>query len=434
MRLFFPLYQAAWMLARPFLSRHRRLAEGWSERLAPEGWLQRFDGETVWIQAASGGEAFLLVSMVAELQKLWREKGRGKLRILATTCTRQGMDVFENNLRGHYENSGPELVLRYFPLDEPSLMRRAVAQAAPAQIVLLETELWPGLLMAAWENDIPVQILNGRITPKSMAGYGKLPLDFWKKLAPRKILAVSPTDAGRYAELFGNDAVGLMPNIKFDLISISEEEERTALAPDGGKIALFASVRKQEAGLVAEAIRALKDKAPGCRVLLAPRHLHHVEMWGRQISGMGLRSVLRSEIFGPELPPQAAIASIAPGNDGPVLIWDKFGDLKKLYSLADCAYVGGSLAPLGGQNFLEALSAGIEPCIGPYYSNFAWAGEEILGMARHVSGPLELASALERILAAPKTRQDVRKRFEKSVESQRGGTKMAVSAIWKLLD
>ena len=433
MRLFSLLYQGAWVIARPFLSRHRRLAEGWTERLVPDDWAPRFDGKTVWIQAASGGEAFLLAHIVAELQKLWSEAGRGKLRILATTCTRQGMDVFEKKLAGP-KASGLEVLFRYFPLDEPRLMRRAMDQAAPAQIVLLETELWPGLLMAAWERNIPVQVLNGRITPKSMAGYGKFPPAFWKNLSPRKILAISQADAGRYAELFGNDVVGQMPNIKFDLISTGKEEDLRAPAPDGGKVALFASVRRQEADLVAEAVRALIDKAPGCRVVLAPRHLHHVGMWRRAISRMGMRIVLRSEIAEPGLPPQAVLASIKPGSGGPVLIWDRFGDLKTLYSLADCAYVGGSLVSLGGQNFLEALSEGIEPCIGPYYSNFAWVGGEILEMARQVSGPLELASALERILAAPKPRQDVRKRFEKSVESRRGGTKIAVAAILELLD
>lgn len=453
MRLVSPVYQGAWRLARPFLGKHKRLADGWDERLVPDGWVDGFEGKTVWIQAASGGEAYLLVNIAKELVARLQGQDAAKLRILATTCTRQGMDVLEKGLpaaHGLRENAGMDaadanvrFILRYFPLDEPRLMQQAIEQAAPAQIVLLETELWPGLLMAAWQNDIPVQILNGRITPKSMSGYGMLPAPFWKKLAPRKILAVSAPDAERYSALFGGEAVGQMPNIKFDLLAARQAGQLPGAPgssdasgePDGGsgKIALFASVRKQEADQVAKAIQALKKQAPDSQIVLAPRHLHHVSVWQRHISLVGLKSELRSEVGDEQISPQELFAGLAEDAKSAVLIWDKFGELKKLYSLASAAYVGGSLVPLGGQNFLEALASGIEPCIGPFYSNFAWAGEEILEMTRQVDTPDQLAANIAGQLEKPACRKEVQEQFAKSVARQQGGTGMAVDAIIELL-
>ena len=177
LQIFSPIYGAAWRLARPFLAKHKRLQHGLSSRLVPQNWVSPFPkGLTIWIQAASGGEAYLLVKLWKQIKEEYR--GKQPLRILATSCTKQGMEVFERALReeAHVNRSAKgaaklvSMSLAYFPFDQPGLMQKAVELASPALICLLETELWPGLLLAAREKNIPVLLLNGRITPKCLAG------------------------------------------------------------------------------------------------------------------------------------------------------------------------------------------------------------------------------------------------------------------------
>ncbi|MBQ4133800.1 MAG: 3-deoxy-D-manno-octulosonic acid transferase [Desulfovibrionaceae bacterium] len=443
-RLIFSLYQGAWRLARPFLRRNKRLRDGWSERLAPETWISPFDGITLWFQAASGGEAYLLAAVARILLKEWDSAVMGgkKLRILGTTCTRQGMDVLER-----LQNEGPwaesEFLPRFFPLDEPGLMNKAIAQARPAQIVLLETELWPGLLRAAKQAAVPLQVLNGRITSKSLSGYAWLPASFWRSLSPDRILAISKNDAERFARLFGSERTGLMPNIKFDLLRLEEGVSpipeqigvlgNSAEAEEARpRLALFASVRRQEAEAVAKAVKLLKAQRPDTAIVLAPRHLHHVPLWKRQLEQMEISSVLRSELsITPEETPDAVLNRFV--DTGKALIWDKFGDLKQLYSEAGAVYVGGSLAPLGGQNFLEALGAGLRPCVGPHIDNFLWAGDSILTMVRQLPDADALAAALAEELDSPDSKAAIKEQFAQRVRAQRGGSRQAAEAILKRL-
>ncbi len=140
------LYGLVWRGARPLLRRHRRLNDAFDQRLVPSDWAPS-GGVDLWIQAASGGEALLARRLLEELAR------RGApLRVLCTSCTRQGLETLEA-ARNRAAEHAPhiQVFVRFFPLDEPALMRRALALAAPRLLVLLETELWPGLLVAAAE-------------------------------------------------------------------------------------------------------------------------------------------------------------------------------------------------------------------------------------------------------------------------------------------
>lgn len=438
---FSPLYSAAWKLARPFLSRHKRLAQGLESRLVPEEWALPFAGKTIWIEAASGGEAYLLVQIWRELKREY--KGELPLRILGTTCTKQGLDVLDKAIAQDNESaddSKVELVATYFPFDDPAFMERAVNLSAPEFIVLLETELWPGLLMAAYKKSVPVLILNGRITPKSLAGYRIFPGGFWKILAPQKILAISQGDAARFGELFGASKVDVMPNIKFDLLKgVADADSKAAVSLSNSSfppVVVFGSVRKQEAALVAESVSRFVSLHPEALVIIAPRHLHHAQDWQGHIKLSGRTALLRSKLLvGSEAEPEEVLSGFLrdDGFSGQVLIWDRFGELKKLYELADAVFVGGSFVPLGGQNFLEVIETGLRPCIGPFWTNFAWAGDAVGCLAREVSSPDELAHILSDQLKNPEPRGIIKSRFLEFLAAHRGGTKQATVAILDLL-
>lgn len=406
------VYSGLWRAATPLLRRHKRLREGFADRLVPDGWPWFPEATTgapplrLWIQAASGGEAWLVHSLLPALERALAAVptlAARPLQALCTTCTRQGLDVLEKLApEGGTSNAGTLVLPRYFPLDRPDLMRKALRAAAPEALLLLETELWPGLLAAAGEQGRPVLVLNARMTEKSALAYGLL-APFWRMRVPRRVLAVSDADAGRFAALFGGRTeVSVMPNIKFDRVAASlartdepaADMRRAIGAPEPCRLVVLASVREEEETLLLPTIKILYGRRAGgvpVAVAVAPRHMHRVSAWKERLQAEGVPCVLRSAGAAP--PP----AQRAGGGDvPPVFLWDTFGELEALYAAADAVFVGGSLAPLGGQNFLEPLAQGVRPVIGPYVKNFLWVGRDIVscGLVRQISGPDALPEAL----------------------------------------
>ena len=176
-------YGLAWLAARPVLCRHKRLQEGFPQRLVPDGWpgpaLGMETGDEgasprtkvdIWLQAASGGEAYLVWELLTHLAVLCEKRGTPEpLYVLATTWTRQGLDILQD-MSGKLHEKHPWLSVRsaFFPLDAPKLMEKALDQARPRVVGLLETELWPGLMLACEKRHVPMLILNGRMTASSL--------------------------------------------------------------------------------------------------------------------------------------------------------------------------------------------------------------------------------------------------------------------------
>ncbi|SBW04024.1 3-Deoxy-D-manno-octulosonic-acid transferase family protein [uncultured delta proteobacterium] len=436
-------YALLWRLARPFIARHKRLRDDFPLRMVPEEWQPPFPPESspgtrpdirtdLWIQAASGGESFLTRQLLHELNTLAGDAPRRRLRILCTSCTKQGLDV----LRAAGEQAPAawpnlEIAVRVFPLDEPKIIRRAREYASPKAVVLLETELWPGLMAACAENNTPLVTVNGRMTEKSYSGYRWF-APLWKKIAPARVLAMAEADAARFAALFGKDRVSVMPNMKFDgvpLVSPPPDPASPALKllPPGLPVILLASVREEEEPLFPPVLAYLRKHAPEAAVVVAPRHMERVPAW-RQIldTAFGSHNAMTASAM------EEAGTVAAPGN---AALWDRFGQLQALYARADAVFVGGSLAKLGGQNFLEAAGQGRIPVIGPHWKNFAWVGEEFFtaGLGRRVADAGELGPALVAMLRAAPDPETVRVKVAAYLAPRRGGTRMAAEAVWEFI-
>ncbi|MEI3478263.1 MAG: glycosyltransferase N-terminal domain-containing protein [Bilophila sp.] len=252
------------------------------------------------------------------------------MRVLATTWTRQGLEILQGMAIKIHE-AHPWLTVRatFFPLDAPGVMGRALDQARPRVVGLLETELWPGLLMACEKRHIPVVVLNGRMTEKSLRNYLRLDAvepDIWKDMAPARVCAVSQADAARFARLFGEDRVETAPNIKFDRAASSPEaveapEALRALLPadHAGRTVLLASVREQEEEAALALIRALRA-ADAPALIVAPRHMHRVKPWRKRLEEAGIPAVLRSRQEGPA-PADAVLLWTPSGNSGNSTGW-----------------------------------------------------------------------------------------------------------------
>ena len=307
-------------------------------------------------------------------------------------------------------------------------MEKALDQVRPRVVGLLETELWPGLMLACEKRHVPMLILNGRMTDKSLRGYLKLEAaipGFWESIAPKHVCAISKADAGRFARIFGGDRVEAVPNIKFDRATATpipavSDPLLKLLPPElhARQTVLLASVREQEEPALLSVIQTLRaHDAP--TIVVAPRHMHRVKPWQALLSGAKLPAVMRSKQEG----------TIPAGS---IVIWDTFGELGQLYQLADAVFVGGSLAPLGGQNFLEPLALGRIPCCGPHLDNFAWALErsgeakqdslEALGLLQTGENAKAVAALLQQQLAAPTPHDAVRERFQHWLAPRLGGS------------
>ncbi|WP_373500656.1 3-deoxy-D-manno-octulosonic acid transferase, partial [Desulfococcus sp.] len=269
-------YDLLWGAVMPLLRMSPRLSDGFAQRRG----IDLPPPSPLWIQAASVGEAYLAREIVKRL-----EPGAFPLRVLLTANTRQGLDIHRETLRI------PALASRHirpsaacFPFDRPRVMRRVVRRVRPAVAVLLETEIWPGLLRELRLSGACILILNGRLSPRSLNRYLTWP-SFWGRAAPHRVLAVSEADASRFRRLFGAARVGVMPNIKFDrlgsLPSAADGENRPIArpAPPGSPFVILGSVRREEEADAARIIVALRAEAPAAVIGLFPRHLHRIEAW-----------------------------------------------------------------------------------------------------------------------------------------------------------
>lgn len=425
-RPFFFFYSLLWRIALPFLSKNHRLADGWRERLIPDDWLApdfpSVSGEhtvDIWLQAASGGEALLAVAVCKALDT------KQPLRVLVVTWTRQGCEVIEKALPALAESHPRlKLAIRFAPFDRPDIARRAVALARPRIVALLETELWPSLMAACREQGVPVQVLNGRITA-STVNFGRRFSSLMKAVSPAGVAAISENDRRGFAAIFPCPAQ-TMPNIKFDLAAEMLEkplEENSFRAE--GPVFLFASVRSGEETRLPGQLPLIFKKRPEACIIIVPRHLHRVEAWKSVLSDIGLYPLLVSEMEENFTLPQ-----------GRVLIWDRFGDLPRLYASAQAVFVGGSFGQ-GGQNFLESLAAGRIPCIGPSASNFLWAMNregrnaslEQAALLRIAHTPREVIDIMLEQSSAPLPQKDIRKAFQSWLAPRLGGSTAAADIL-----
>ncbi len=406
LRLFFAFYQLLWFCVTPLLIRSRRIKEGAAERMLQE---INFGKVDIWIHAASAGEAYLARQIV---KNLGLETGR-ILDILITTNTSQGREILEKR-PGFGEH---RVSVAYLVFDKPSLIKKAVGIADPDLLVLVELEIWPALMAEMKRCGKKVVIINGRMTERSFRGYKKAAA-IWRQLQPDTILAISEPDKKRFVELFHQPRTYHVPNIKFDRM------EKCQIWDDGKKDTQFlilASVRKEESAEIIYLVVELLKRYPELNIGLFPRHMHWLDHWGALLSEENISWKLQSD----KIVEQSCS----------VVLWDIFGELKQMYRKADAVFVGGSLAPLGGQNFIEVFMNGVVPITGPSISDFLWTGPEVLsdGLIRKGESKEEVLSLLIDSLENPMDKLILQQKADSYIAKKQGGSRITCEYIESLL-
>lgn len=394
------------------MRKNKRLQHGYDERIVstcPES-------ADLWIQAASVGESYLALEILQAL------KPANPLRVLVTTNTQQGMEVLQaaqEEINSKHTNI--TIKTGYFPFDQPSLMDKAVKAIQPKILLLLESELWPGLLKKCLSNNVKVMVANGRMTEKSIARYMIWPT-FWKDLRPDKILAMSKDDSHRFSALFGEDIVETMDNIKFDRLGLPSSNTASnplaEIIDCNSPFLVLGSIRQEEESDIVDLLVDITNEQPQAIIGLFPRHMHRLDFWKNKLSEKSLSWRLRSEI-------------VNPVKNGEIVLWDTMGELLYAYGLAQGAFVGGSLAPVGGQNFLEPLTCGIRPVIGPSWFNFYWIGKEIFEqkLVFQVNTWQDVSELLQNNCTTPTDREKNILAVRNYVQSRQGGTQHVCSQI-----
>ena len=151
---------------------------------------------------------------------------------------------------------------------------------------------------------------------------------------------------------------------------------------------------------------------------LFPRHMHRVDFWKKTLLSENIPWKLRSKMN-------------QPLKDGGVIVWDTMGELSYAYGIANAAFVGGSLAPVGGQNFLEPLTCGLKPVIGPHWSNFYWVGKKIIDarLVFQVNSWQDVSQFLHDQTVLSFDREQIRRSVTNYIQTRQGGTKQACNII-----
>lgn len=373
----------------------------------------------LWIQASSGGESMLTNMVLNDLRTLLPKNE--KMKVLVTSGTKQGIDSLQKGRKSLPTNSLLDITVAYFPFDAPHIMEQAFVQFAPKLAVIVETELWPAFLITAKRHNVPVLLINGRMSEKSFGSYQYF-AKFFKKYGPEKVMAISPTDGERFSRIVGPEKVSLINNIKFDRIEpqtdFPEHNPIADLLSEGSPFILLGSIRREEEGKILKTVAKIFAARRDITIGLFPKHIERADHWIRLLKKENITAIKRSQTLTRQPP-------------GVVIVWDLFGELAGTYVLAGAAFVGGSLVNLGGQNFLEPLVFGLKPIIGPYWKNFAWVGREIVtsGLVQEVADENELATGLLMAIDADISRNQVIEQVLTFFKPRKGGTRQVCRQI-----
>lgn len=421
----------------------------WRGRREPgyrEAWAQRFGiypqraaaaAPLIWLHAVSLGETLAARPLVLALRERYPQH-----RLLITHMTATGRAA----ARREY---GALAELAWLPYDFPWAMRRFLDHFAPALGIVMETEVWPNLARCAQQRGTRLLLANARLSERSARGYRRAAALLRPAFGAFDVCAQTTADAERLRGL-GVRTLSITGNLKFDTaVTAAPASTVAALRALTGARSVFlaASTREGEEALLLDAMaRTLPTpaapavppvpptvrappvpptvRAPlgGAVTVIVPRHPQRFDEVANLLEKRQVRFVRRS-------------AAMVMPDDCTVLLGDSMGEMPAYYALADCAFVGGSLVPVGGQNMIEACARGVPALYGPHTFNFADAAAQAVaaGAALRIADADELMRAVGGLLSDAAQRRAMGDAGRAFCAAHRGATARTMKVVAGLL-
>ncbi len=373
------------------------------------GFYPPVSGRYIWLHAVSVGETRAAAPLVRQLQQ--RYPG---FSLLLTQMTPTGRETAQQLF-------GDSVRCIYLPYDLPWITRRFLQHFRPAFGILMETEIWPNLIDQCQRLNVPLYLVNARLSERSAKGYAKLQ----KLVRPAfagltRIAAQTADDARRLSELGANQPL-VCGNIKFDVappLDLDQQRARfVSLLGENRQVLLWASTREGEEAPLLDAFLQLQWP-DNLLLLVVPRHPQRFEEVANQISQRGLSLQKRS-------------AGLPIAANTRVVLGDSMGEMFAYFSVANVAIIGGSIQPLGGQNLIEACAVGTPVLFGPHMFNFAEASRLALeaGAAQQAESALDLLTQAHALLLDPSRQKQMGAAGVAFAQSHRGATQRIIDLL-----
>jgi 3-deoxy-D-manno-octulosonic-acid transferase len=410
----------------------------WRARTQPEyllHWQERYGfyrkkipQPIIWLHCVSVGETRAAAPLIHSLSHHYPRH-----RILLTHTTPTGRDCSEQLFGDHIDRV-------YLPYDIPYCVNRFLKHFKPVIGILIETELWFNLLANCKQRQIPLLLVNARLSAKSAQGYAKL--GSLAQIGLQSLVAIgaqTEADAERLRDLGAGNAgnlISVVGNIKFDVLPPDKavaQGERLRRQFGERPVLLAASTRDGEEAMIIAAVTAAKVK--DLLTVIVPRHPQRFAAVAALLQQNAQSFVRRSSLIASELEPRPANASavqptvdtnsqVAVNTAVDFVLGDSMGEMFSYYAACDIAFIGGSLLPLGGQNLIEACAMGKPVLIGPYTFNFEQATDHAIsaGAAQRVQDTADLAAAINALFTDAAKQQQMAAAALHFSEYSRGAT------------
>lgn len=374
----------------------------------------------IWVHAASVGEVVAASPLIKEFRKEFPTNP-----ILVSVVTASGYEMANRIIK-----DADSII--YFPLDLPFLAAHMVRRILPRVYLPVETELWPNFLKACRKLRIPVMMVNGRISDKSVRRYHHLHSLLDDMIGTvTKFAMQSPIDAEHIIRLGANpNLVIVTGNTKFDqtYTNVSKSEKNKILRDmgltDNDGIFLAGSTHRGEEEPVLKAFEAIRETHKNAKLVIAPRELLRVSEVIFLCENAGFKVAKRTEL------------SEHPSTGHDIVILDTIGELGKVYSIGDVIYVGGSLIPHGGHNILEPAAHGKAIIVGFNMFNFKethalFTKRNAVITARNAD---ELVESVKSLFDDPDERMRMERETLAICEENKGAARKSAMLLHEMLD
>ena len=373
----------------------------------------------IWVHAASVGEIVATSPLIKEFRREFP-----KSPILVSVVTTSGYEMANRIIK-----DADSII--YFPLDLPFISAHVFKKIFPRVFLNVETELWPNFLKAARENHVPVMMVNGRISEKSVKRYKYMFSILRDMIGTVKLFAMaSPVDAGYIKELGApEELITVTGNTKFDqtYTDVTNEQREKILADmgltDAEEIFLAGSTHRGEENFVLKAFKAIRENHPKARLVIAPRELLRTREVVALCKAAGFTVGTRTEL-----------QKRPPANED-IIILDTIGELGQVYSVGNVIYVGGSLVAHGGHNILEPAAHGKAIIVGHHMENF----KDLHALFKNrnacitVNDDKALAAQAKKLFDEPEERRRLEEETIKIVHENRGASRKSAVLLRQML-